>query len=477
MLLASLLLVQYSTHSNAVGLMAASHRPRVYVLPDDAGYVRGASRLTLGPPVRRSAFLYATHTLQADMGAPIVPVLYDAIAEHYAAPAWTADLFFAFVPLPYYPPPDVDLGQGSLLPSFTSQWCAHVKNATRRLKSVYEHAAAARKEKGEPRSFFFDWESCDTAKCDTAKCKHECDSAPPRVPLRNFVITPAVPGPHGRSLQCDDNGHADVISTLLWFDADKPHKTLPPKHHRERVTLAPVPFMSSIRWSASLDERGFTPPWQQTARSRQLLMSFVGSTKGTAGSARYDARQWVARGCESAGPSICQLLNFDATSDASFVHAFPEYASPDEPLSLDSANSIHAVFELKTRSLFCIEPPGHSPGRKSLIDSLLSGCVPVLLMDHRMSAHFDQYLPWHFEWRRQASVTYEVASLLIGKNASTSFSDFVADLARLRDNGEARRMQRAIAANAHRLVFSPTGHYRNDDAIGSLLRGLLEWIR
>ena len=152
MLLASLLLVlvQYSTHSNAVGLMAASHRPRVYVLPDDAGYVRGASRLTLGPPVRRSAFLYATHTLQADMGAPIVPVLYDAIAEHYAAPAWTADLFFAFVPLPYYPPPDVDLGQGSLLPSFTSQWCAHVRNATRRLKSVYEHAAAARKEKGEP---------------------------------------------------------------------------------------------------------------------------------------------------------------------------------------------------------------------------------------------------------------------------------------------------------------------------------------
>ena len=55
--------------------------------------------------------------------------------------------------------------------------------------------------------------------------------------------------------------------------------------------------------------------------------------------------------------------------------------------------------------------------------------------------------------------------------------DLMAALAHLNASGEAARMQVAIASHAHQLVYGiEHGHYRDDDAVGSTLRGMLDRV-
>ncbi|KAK7308980.1 hypothetical protein RJT34_05356 [Clitoria ternatea] len=50
-----------------------------------------------------------------------------------------------------------------------------------------------------------------------------------------------------------------------------------------------------------------------------------------------------------------------------------------------------SIIELFVESEFCLQPPGDSPTRKSVFDSLISGCIPVLF--DPFTAYY-QY-PWH----------------------------------------------------------------------------------
>ena len=43
---------------------------------------------------------------------------------------------------------------------------------------------------------------------------------------------------------------------------------------------------------------------------------------------------------------------------------------------------------LKANATFCIEPPGFSPTRKSTIDALLHGCIPVTFLAHKHAQLF-----------------------------------------------------------------------------------------
>ncbi|XWS49930.1 hypothetical protein CRYUN_Cryun12cG0045200 [Craigia yunnanensis] len=54
-------------------------------------------------------------------------------------------------------------------------------------------------------------------------------------------------------------------------------------------------------------------------------------------------------------------------------------------------NQPESVIELFMESEFCLQPPGDSPTRKSVFDSLVSGCIPVLF--DPFTAYY-QY-PWH----------------------------------------------------------------------------------
>jgi hypothetical protein len=92
-----------------------------------------------------------------------------------------------------------------------------------------------------------------------------------------------------------------------------------------------------------------------------------------AGAARDDAddniRSILIDQCSSKSDSKCKFLNCSSVKCS-------------EPES---------IIELFVESEFCLQPPGDSPTRKSVFDSLISGCIPVLF--DPFTAYY-QY-PWH----------------------------------------------------------------------------------
>ncbi|KAI4315407.1 hypothetical protein L6164_028221 [Bauhinia variegata] len=100
--------------------------------------------------------------------------------------------------------------------------------------------------------------------------------------------------------------------------------------------------------------------------NRKNLISFAGAARPDA---QDNIRSILIEQCTSAGNGKCQFLNCSS-------------GMCDEPES---------IIELFMESVFCLQPPGDSPTRKSLFDSLVSGCIPVLF--DPFTAYY-QY-PWH----------------------------------------------------------------------------------
>lgn len=415
--------------------------PRVFVLPDAAGYQPGTSLQTRGP--RFSSYLFGVHCFSQDTGAPMIPVIFDAINKRYRTNSTAdADLFFGFVPLPVWPPP----ANASIDPQFMRPFCARMQQTVLRLAKVVGVRSSTLDNL--PRRILLE---------DLSRLKNA------------FVLTPVIPGMQaGKGLvdeTCRSFGFGRAIELTLTFNADQPQHTKRPAADSVRVHKAPIPFMSNIRWSTELVRN---PPWQLDAtRARPVLMSFVGSV-GDPGTPRYAVRSAMMRGCTAAGPHVCEMIDFESGSGCQGI---PEHLEEDD---VRSFRCIRRVFALKARSVFCLEPPGNSPGRKSIIDSILSGCVPVLLQDEHMSTHFDSYLPWHFGWRRNASIVYSAHKLI---SSSLRFETIVADLVRSNATGAVFALQQTISERGHNLVYGIDGHYRDDDAVGLMLRGLVEWQR
>jgi hypothetical protein len=65
----------------------------------------------------------------------------------------------------------------------------------------------------------------------------------------------------------------------------------------------------------------------------------------------------------------------------------PAGGLPDDTYrqSLDNGDQmVLSTLRLRSRSLFCLEPVGLNPGRKSQIDAILSGCIPVLVFPRQV---------------------------------------------------------------------------------------------
>lgn len=109
----------------------------------------------------------------------------------------------------------------------------------------------------------------------------------------------------------------------------------------------------------------------RVGRARPVLATFIANVHGGAAALRYNVR----RACRAQLPSRC-------------THETPNRLSHAELLAL------------KARSLFCLEVAGDTPYRQSLTESLLAGCVPVLL-----SAEMEPSLGlfWH-GWRNASRV-------------------------------------------------------------------------
>ncbi|KAK9079655.1 hypothetical protein SSX86_001328 [Deinandra increscens subsp. villosa] len=108
--------------------------------------------------------------------------------------------------------------------------------------------------------------------------------------------------------------------------------------------------------------------WQRKiiSSNRRSLISFAGAARPDA---HDNIRSILIDQCTSATEEQCKFF------DCKTMHC-------DEPQSL---------IGLFTESEFCLQPPGDSPTRKSVFDSLVSGCIPVVF--DPFTAYY-QY-PWH----------------------------------------------------------------------------------
>ena len=212
-------------------------------------------------------------------------------------------------------------------------------------------------------------------------------------------------------------------------------------------------------------------------------MSYVGSVKGMAGSSSLEARSRIAQGCNRSGPPSCLLHFIDSgETNAELVRLFgghpprgyPAFPEVERQRNRDTVDSVARAFAIKSRSIFCIEPPGLSPARKSIVDSLLVGCIPVFIRGPEMREGFSRLWPYHFSWRANASVTFDVDDFVSGR---MNFDGMRRALSQLNASGAVRQMQEVIGRNAHQLIYGSDGHYRDDDAVGSLVHGLMAEIK
>ena len=221
-----------------------------------------------------------------------------------------------------------------------------------------------------------------------------------------------------------------------------------------RLNTLSLPYMSNVRWSRQHErgtigglppwhrgrERSRIPPWRRgLGRPRKQLISFVGSTLGTPFAQRI--RRHLADVCRNAN-STCRLSHPPTTDHDSIRDALAE----------------------KRRSTFCLEPPGYGKVRRSLTDSFLMGCIPVLFMSDKVLARL---LPAHIgSWRERATVAVSPEKLLDGR---IDLLELLRGIQRI--PGRIADMRATIAHNAHMLVYSLDDNLQQD-AVRTLVQGL-----
>ena len=122
----------------------------------------------------------------------------------------------------------------------------------------------------------------------------------------------------------------------------------------------------------------------------------------------------------------------------------------------DSPELYAKIVSLMLNATFCLQPPGDSPSRKSIVDSIVLGCIPVLF------AHFQPMLwPWHIGDWRDVSVTLDD-----GANG-------VIDQLKQIPKKEIKRLHGNVIGLGERLTYQPPGTGHENDALGTILSNVI----
>ena len=112
------------------------------------------------------------------------------------------------------------------------------------------------------------------------------------------------------------------------------------------------------------------------------------------------------------------------------------------------------------RATFSLQPAGDDPARKGIIDSVTSGCIPVLFYPQQR-----QLWPLHWgDWVADATVLLPAGAVLNGS------LDVLSELRAIPPSRVAR-MQEALRHHAHKLHYAFVG---SSDATGDALEISLE---
>lgn len=186
----------------------------------------------------------------------------------------------------------------------------------------------------------------------------------------------------------------------------------------------PFAFPSSVRTTTLADRTSDVhQPWvfsERRAKARVHRMYFGGSFNGMKLS--VSLRKKIARDCGAMPKSQCLAL----TSMVGFD------------------DKLEAAFEAKRTSVFCLEPPGYGFERKSIVDSISFGCIPVIFTPHSASMWPFQ---WHEKWRKDTLIELDGRAYLGGAFTLQEALGGISD-ARIRE------MQMAISRHGHQLLYS-----------------------
>ena len=172
-------------------------------------------------------------------------------------------------------------------------------------------------------------------------------------------------------------------------------------------------------------------PWRPGAFARRVLMMYGGSTYGTPFASRL--RRRLVSICKEAGSGKCALITAEM---------------------MEVGNNLDNAYEMKAHATFCLEPPGFGPERKSMVDALHLGCIPVLF-----SPEDDAHL-WPGHWPN--SIKADTRVLIDGEQFLSGQVDVLTTLERI-PAARIAAMQQAIGEHAHRM------HYSRDDVPGDAL--------
>ena len=217
-----------------------------------------------------------------------------------------------------------------------------------------------------------------------------------------------------------------------------------------------VPIVSSIRWSNRFTRRWQEawfdhgaqppiPPWQFHDR-RPTLVSFTGSTRGSP-----RIRQHLLDACSAS--TVCVSLVQDGWWGPSYMRFQPK---------ADYIRFVQKQYKkmltIKQQSIFCLEPPGHGEMRKSAMDSILSGCIPVFFFKDKFM--HNNVLPFFFNmsngWGHDASIVFLIDDVLEGHvDVMDTLSNIPKD--------KIHKMQTVLSTNARRLSGN-VGARRGDEA-------------
>lgn len=117
------------------------------------------------------------------------------------------------------------------------------------------------------------------------------------------------------------------------------------------------------------------------------------------------------------------------------------------------------IFSQKLQSTFCLEPPGDSPSRKGLVDSIIAGCIPVLF-----SSLQSKLWPWHVDRWADVAIIFDNVG-----------ADVISELARV-PQARLERLQANMASLAQRFIYGLPGQSKPDDALERALAGIWRTI-
>ncbi|CAC5370466.1 MUR3 [Mytilus coruscus] len=120
------------------------------------------------------------------------------------------------------------------------------------------------------------------------------------------------------------------------------------------------------------------------------------------------------------------------------------------------AKAIKNTIPWMLKSVFCLQPPGDSPTRKSFYDAILSGCIPVILTE-------DHYNPYPF----QRFFKYNNFSVLIPLKNVTSENQNIYTILRRIKKSEIERLHHNIrqVARFYQYSFIERGKFNESDAL------------